>query len=349
MVSYRILGIMSGTSLDGIDMALCHFQQKEDKWSYTIEQAQCFEYPNDWKERIIHLPEASALELAQCDIDYGYYLGVLAKSFLQSAPHPPDYIASHGHTIFHQPTQNLTLQIGNGQALAIRAGLPVISNFREKDVLLGGQGAPLVPIGDQLLFSDYTYCLNIGGIANISFQEEKRIAYDICPANMVLNSLANRMGLPYDAGGALARKGQLNQPLLDQLSHLSYYHLPYPKSLGREWVENTVFPLLPALATEDLLHTFCEHIALQIGSCAPKKEASMLVTGGGAFNSYLMERITAHTPASVVIPDATLVAYKEALIFAFLGLRFLCKEPNCLSSVTGAPKDSIGGLLYQPN
>lgn len=349
MVNYRILGIMSGTSLDGIDMAICQFQQLNGKWNYTIELAQCFDYPQSWKERLLNLPQASALELAQCDIDYGYYLGDLAKHFIASAPKRPDYIASHGHTIFHQPENNLTLQIGSGQALAIRAAVPVISNFRNKDVLMGGQGAPLVPIGDQLLFDDYDYCLNIGGIANISFQEGKRIAYDICPANMVLNSLANRLQLDYDKDGSFARQGHLEQGLFDRLNNLSYYHQAYPKSLGREWVAETVFPLLQSSATENLLHTLCEHIAFQIGRCTSKEQARMLVTGGGAFNTYLMERIAAHTNATVLVPDSTLVSYKEALIFAFLGLRYLCNEANCLSSVTGAPKDSVGGVLYLSN
>lgn len=342
--------MMSGTSLDGVDLALCSFYLEASGWKYTLEAMACIPYPEHWQQRLREAANISGEALSQLNIDYGIYLGDLAKTFLEDKEQP-SHIASHGHTIFHQPLRGMTLQIGSGQALAIASGIPVIADFRSKDVLLGGQGAPLVPIGDRELFGSYSYCLNIGGIANVSFQQnEQRIAYDICPANMVLNALVNPLGMDYDAGGVLARSGKIHQPLVQRLNALPYYHQPFPKSMGREWVEDTVFPLLKELSIEDLLATFCEHMAIQIGrNCTHISGKEILVTGGGALNTYLIERIQQHTDLQVVIPAQEVIAYKEALVFAFLGLKYLRVEVNCLASVTGARQDSIGGVLFQPN
>ncbi|NQV03341.1 MAG: anhydro-N-acetylmuramic acid kinase, partial [Bacteroidia bacterium] len=264
-------------------------------------------------------------------------------------------------------------QIGKGAAIAAETGLPVVCDFRSTDVALGGQGAPLVPIGDQLLFTDYHYCLNLGGFANISFvQEGKRIAYDICPANMVLNTLANQAGQAFDDNGNMARSGKILPGLLESLNHLSYYHQPAPKSLGKEWVESTINPLLDPLiqhpATlslrgaeaarepkqerrgnkiQDLLHTFCEHIAIQAGNnTGINRVDKLLITGGGAMNSYLVERIRHYAAPQIILPDLQTIHFKEALIFAFLGLLRWRNEINILSSVTGAKRDSVGGAIY---
>ncbi len=352
MEEYRILGIMSGTSLDGVDMAVCYFKKQAATWTYVIEKAACFEYDVYWKDKLKTLPTATAEELALADTSYGSYIGELAQQFLKDVNEKPTHIASHGHTIFHQPQNKLTLQIGNGFAIAVTSNLPVINQFRNKDVHLGGQGAPLVPVGDALLFSDMNYCLNIGGIANISYTAAgKRIAYDICPANMVLNKLAEELGFEYDDAGTIAKSGVLDKELLEKLNSLDYYSQHPPKSLGREWVEQEVFSLLTKdIAVTDALHTFTEHIAQQIASSTTSNQPTkLLVTGGGAFNTYLIDKIRAHAKnVEVVLPSKEVIAYKEAVIFAFLGVLFLRNEVNCLSSVTGAIRDNVGGVLYTP-
>jgi anhydro-N-acetylmuramic acid kinase len=261
-------------------------------------------------------------------------------------------VASHGHTIFHNPLLHYTTQIGEGAAIAAGCGLPVVCDFRTGDVAAGGQGAPLVPLGDELLFGDYDYCLNLGGFANISMQSlNNRIAFDIVPANIILNHFANQRGKAYDPNGEIAASGQVQENLLQSLNDLAYYHIRPPKSLGREWVESEVLPLLSdtGLELEDAACTFCEHIAQQIAAClenGPQKK--MLVTGGGAFNTYLVQRITALTQVKLIVPDVKTVNYKEALVFAFLGLLRMQAKPNCLASVTGASHNVSGGAVYLP-
>jgi anhydro-N-acetylmuramic acid kinase len=299
---------------------------------------------------------ASGSELVVTDHLYGRYLGELVRDFIRDQDLHPDFVASHGHTIFHEPDQHLTLQIGHGAYLAAAAGLPVVCDFRTLDIALGGQGAPLVPIGDRLLFSGYDLCLNLGGIANISFETSQgRLAYDIGACNMLLNTLANQKGLEYDANGDLARQGSLSAELLAQLNQPPFFQAPYPKSLGKEWVDkNSLATLLAAdLPVEDKLHTACRHIAYQIGRAVrqagkPGSRQKMLITGGGALNQFLVELIRQEVgPAvDVVVPDSQLINFKEALIFAFLGVLRWHQAPNSLQSVTGAQYDNIGGAIY---
>lgn len=347
-----IAGLMSGTSLDGLDVAFCRFREKRGLWSYEVLAAQTVAYPASMKKKLTGLMKASAEDLAAIDAFFGKYSGEQVSRISAEIKIKPDLVASHGHTIFHQPGKGFTTQIGNGAFVAAAAGIPVVSDFRTMDVALGGQGAPLVPIGDKLLFGQYDYCLNLGGIANISFDRSgKRIAGDIGFANMVLNKLAAEKGKSYDKDGKLAAKGKIDSALLKKLDKLSFYKLKFPKSTGREWVEKEVFPLFDqsSLATEDKLATACEHIAQQIAAVLPdKKSTTLLATGGGALNHFLIERlrIACRKKASVVVPDHLIVSYKEALVFAFLGLKRVLGEVNVLSSVTGASRDSIGGALY---
>ena len=349
-----IIGLMSGTSLDGLDIAYCRFELENDLWHYQILQAKTISYSNSWRERLSRVDLANAEEFARTDSDAGYLFGKLTREFINKHKLEPDFIASHGQTIFHQPENRFTTQIGKGAAIAAVTALPVVCDFRSTDVAWGGQGAPLVPIGDKLLFPDYDYCLNLGGIANISYDEEGvRIAYDICPVNMVLNTLAQKMDLAFDHSGKLASEGTIHTQLLDQLNQLPYYHQQPPKSLGKEWVELNVHPLLeplirdPGSGIRDLLHTFCEHIAIQIKkNSGDERVKKLLITGGGALNEYLIERIRYHASPQVVIPDLQTIQFKEALIFAFLGLLRWRKEINCLASVTGAKQDAIGGAIY---
>jgi anhydro-N-acetylmuramic acid kinase len=295
--------------------------------------------------------KSDAMTYAKEHAAYGQYLGTLVRSFLKRNNAKADFISSHGHTVFHQPGNHFTAQAGDGAALSAACGLPVVCDFRTADVALGGQGAPLVPIGDQLLFSEYEYCLNLGGIANISFSRGgKRIAYDICPVNMVLNHLASEKGKGYDKGGKMAEKGYFNVILLSKLNSAPYYQRTYPKSLGREEIEKYFFKILKRekASTEDKLHTFIEHVAIEIAAATRNRKGKMLVTGGGAYNDYLISRIRAHSSLQVVIPSPKIIEFKEALIFAFLGVLRWRNEVNTLKSVTGARRDSSGGAIYMP-
>ena len=350
MEKYQVIGLMSGTSLDGLDIAYCEFSLYNHRWSYNIECAETKPYPDRWTRILSTLESGSALDFVTADIEYGHLMGKHTREFIAKNYLFPDFIASHGHTIFHQPEKRITSQIGRGSAIAAETGLPVICDFRSLDVALGGQGAPLVPIGDALLFDEFDFCLNLGGFANISCQiANERIAYDVCPANLVMNQLASEAGYEFDRGGKLAATGTINQPLLETLNGLPYYQMESPKSLGKEWVVQYLLPLLitSEQSPTDLLATFCEHIAIQVAAAsAMKKEAKMLVTGGGAFNDFLIQRIRHYAAPEIIIPDNHTINFKEALIFAFLGVLRWRNETNCLRSVTGASKDSSGGAIY---
>lgn len=342
------MGIMSGTSLDGVDLALCTFSFEGDKPSYSIQKAQTVPYSTEWKTRLRAIEKGSAEELAKLHADYGRFLGELSKDFLKGVE--ADLISSHGHTIFHQPENGFTLQVGSGAGIAAVSGFPVVCDFRSTDVALGGHGAPLVPVGDKLLFSEYSYCLNLGGIANISFDSGlDRVAYDICPVNLVLNQLASEKGLEYDKGGAIASSGMLLPKLLEALNNLAYYSKPSPKSIGKEWVDLEVIPLLKQYQNESLndrIHTVCHHIAYQIAR-AVVSQGDLLVTGGGAYNDFLISLLKDKVKAKIVVPDNRTIEFKEALIFAFLGALRWREEINTLGTVTGAAKDSCGGCIYK--
>ena len=348
----KIIGLMSGTSLDGLDIALCDFSSSPSgAISYTLLAAETYPYPEQWVSRLSSLEHASAFQYALADVELGHYLGRQVLRFLQTHPAEVDLVASHGHTIFHQPSLGLTTQIGDGNAIAAETGLPVAFNFRQLDVALGGQGAPLVPIGDQLLFSHFDACLNLGGFSNISFsQGASRLAFDISPCNMALNVLARRLDLPFDRDGLLARGGNLLPELLSQMNQLGHYSRPAPKSLGKEWFVSQFLPLLSSGQTVDLLRTVVEHIAFQIAQVLNSNHiSSLLVTGGGANNAFLLERISVLAPhCQIQRPQPEVVDYKEAIIFALLGYLRLLGRPNCLSSVTGARFDSCSGLLVHP-
>ena len=287
------IGLMSGSSLDGLDIALVRFKEENDKYRFQVLQAETLPYSSHWKKLLSEAFHKQPEDLVQLDKDYGKYLGEQVLAFAKKHNATPDFVASHGHTIFHRPEEHYTLQIGDGQELAKACGFTVINDFRSEDVSKGGQGAPLVPIGDKLLFSDYEICLNIGGIANVSYDEGgKRIACDLCIANQALNYLAQMNGLPYDRDGELARSGEVDITLLKQLNRHPFYGQLPPKSLGREFFETFQKDLLQGLSVPDLLTTFVEHIALQIAlgvSHLPK--GKILVTGGGARNKFLMERL----------------------------------------------------------
>ena len=357
MSSYNVLGLMSGTSLDGLDMALCHIWQENGHWNYSIKHTKDVSYTDKMRERLKNAIYLSEKDHTQLHRDYGIWLGEQAKTFIKEIDGDVDFIASHGHTSHHRPHDGITFQLGDGQLLANTSGKKVVCDFRAKDVSLKGQGAPLVPIGDKLLFHEYDFCLNLGGISNISFDKNgERIAYDIGLANMPLNYITHKMGLGYDENGKLARSGKLDEILLKKLNTLEYYRLSYPKSTGYEWFTEKVVPLIEASESPeaDLLHTFihhnCEQIAVQVDKYTNPSKSKLLVTGGGALNLFFMDTLQEKlgSKVEVIIPNTTLVSYKEALVFAFMGMLRLKGMTNVLSSVTGAREDSCSGEVYFP-
>ncbi|MBI3137473.1 MAG: anhydro-N-acetylmuramic acid kinase [Sphingobacteriales bacterium] len=355
---YSAIGLMSGSSLDGLDIAFVEFQEQGGHWSYEILEAECSPYSKEWQERLKTATGLSAKDYLLLHAEYGHYTGRRVNAFIEQ--HGLQYkvavIASHGHTAFHLPAQGMTAQLGEGAAIAAETQLPVVSDFRALDIALGGQGAPIVPVGEKMLLGEYDYFLNIGGIANISLNADHYIAFDVCPANRVLNMLAADAGREMDEGGQLAASGKIEDALLGKLNGADYYRKPWPKSLANEFGTEIIYPLIreAGLSPADALCTYTEHIAEQVSQAvtalpSPKKNARLLVTGGGAFNRYLLQRLDSHLSQkgiSTVLPDSRLVNYKEALIMAFLGVLRWRQEYNTLSSVTGAARQGIGGALW---
>ena len=351
---YTMIGLMSGTSGDGLDIAYCSYSL-QDQWSYDILDAITIPFPEDLGQKLRNCHKLSALDLMLLDVDFGKWMGEKVKEYCGEKQITPMAVCSHGHTVFHQPTKGLSLQIGNGWALHQGCELRVINDFRMKDVQLGGQGAPLVPIGDRLLFPKINFCINLGGIANISMEsDDKRVAFDTCPFNLLLNEQANAMGADYDKNGAWAREGQLDPTLFKALNALPYYSKSDAKSLGREDLEKEYNPLIRSsgLSERDILHTLIEHYAFQLANVIKQHSRlempSVLITGGGAYNAYFIERLGVQLEGKWVNKKATskLVEFKEALVFGFLGVLRLRNENNCLATVTGAARDSSGGVIY---
>lgn len=347
---YNVIGVMSGTSLDGIDLVYVRFKY-DTSWDFTIIHGETVGYESHWYNTLKNLVTYAKDALHTIDMEYTKYLAEVISDFINKHQISNiDAVCSHGHTALHQPHHKLTYQIGNQHLLAEILNTTVVCDFRVQDVELGGQGAPLVPIGDQLLFPEYDFCLNLGGFANTSTTiNNSRIAFDICPVNIVLNHYVKSLGMDYDDSGQIAKSGHNHQELLDALNALEFYKQDYPKSLGLEWVKTDVLPLIGGydLQTKDILRTFVEHIAIQIANVFNQKvEASVLVTGGGSYNTFLIDRIKTHTSHQIILPSETIIEFKEALIFGFLGVLKLREETNCLMSVTGASKDHSSGRIY---
>lgn len=356
---YRAIGIMSGSSMDGLDIAFAEFTETGGKWSFEIIAASCVEYEMEWLQQLNAAANMSAKDYLFLNTAYGHYIGNKINNFIElnDLQHRVNLIASHGHTVFHFPNKKMTAQLGDGAAIAAAVKLPVVNDLRSIDIAFGGQGAPIVPIGDKLLFGTYTYLLNLGGIANMSVNKEGNyIAFDICAANKILNFLALKLGLPYDAEGALAAKGKINDVLLQQLNALDYYKISGPKALDNSYGINMVLPIIEKanLITEDALATYTEHIILQIKAAILNNNSSainpqLLVTGGGAFNTFLVQKLKEGLlplQILVVVPDSTVVKFKEALIMALIGILRWREETNVLATVTGASQNSIGGALW---
>ncbi len=365
---HTAIGLMSGTSLDGTDIAYCLFEKNNSKWNFRIIKAQTIPYPPVWLIKLRQAPEMNGQELIKTHVDYGHYLGKTTNSFINEyCPNKPDLIASHGHTVFHQPDNRFTFQIGDGSAIAAQTKCKVVCDFRSLNIACGGQGAPLVPIGDELLFAEYDFCLNLGGFANISCkQNNKRIAFDICPVNFVINRLVKnrhheahrilyndkvKKEINFDPDGKIAEKGEKSIKLIDELNNIDYYLQKPPKSLGAEWVKENVNPIIEKykdLPLQDILRSFYEHIAIQINrATAINKSKTLLVTGGGAYNKFLVNLLKNNQSVNVCLPPKKIIEYKEALIFAFLGVLRINNIPNVIRSASGGKKDNIGGSIYK--
>lgn len=341
---------MSGTSLDGLDIALCRFKKANKGYKFKILAAQTIPYSAALKNKLKKAYFSKAVDFVKLNQEFGSYLGESVNKFLNANKFKADAISSHGHTIFHQPKLGYTTQIGCGASIAAATKTTTVCDLRSLDVALKGQGAPLVPIGDKLLFSlKYDSCLNLGGIANISFDKKgERIAFDICICNMILNFLAEKKGKAFDTNGKFAASGKVNKDLLKKLNALPYYKIKGSRTLGFEDFEKQLLPFLRTkTTTNDLLATFTEHIAQQIAYIINVNNLqTVLVTGGGTFNSHLIALIKQKTKCKVVIPTKTIVNFKEAIIFAFLGYLRLHHKTNTLKTVTGANANSIGGAVY---
>jgi anhydro-N-acetylmuramic acid kinase len=346
--TWHSIGLMSGTSLDGVDIAYVHFS-KNNTLKYKLLATETIPYNSEWYSKLKNAFQASGNTLTELNIAYGFYLGSLVKSFItRNNLSKVDFISSHGHTIFHNPAEKYTLQIGHGAAITQTTGITCISDFRTQDVIMGGEGAPLVPIGDQLLFAEYDYCLNLGGFSNVSFDKNrKRTAFDICPVNILLNHYVQKLGKQYDSNGLIAQRGKLNQKLLDRLNNLDIYQ--QKKSMGYESLEKYYFPVIDKTTLEipDILHTLVAHITSQIAKVL-KPNTTTLITGGGAYNTFLIKQLQSKTKSQIILPENTIIDYKEALIFSLLGLLRLHNQPNILSSVTGATHNHSSGVIFQP-
>jgi anhydro-N-acetylmuramic acid kinase len=357
---YKVIGLMSGSSLDGLDIAYTELHENGGSWSYEILSAACYPYDNNWAEKLRSATTLNALDYQLLHAEYGHYLGQQVNRFIDenNIHYKVALITSHGHTTFHLPAQKMTAQLGDGAAIAAETSLPVVSDLRALDVALEGQGAPIVPIGEKLLFPAYSRFLNLGGIANISFNSiNKHVAFDVCPANRVLNLLAGSVNKDYDNNGEMASTGNVHEGLLQKLNEQEYYAQAGPKSLANCFGTDIILPLINSfnLSHTDALRTYVEHIVQQVKRAIEmnnQQQASnhkLLVTGGGAFNAFLMNRLATElqtTGVEVVTPDEITIKYKEALVMALIGVLRWRQEYNVLSSVTGASRDSIGGAVW---
>ena len=348
---YNVIGVMSGTSLDGVDLAHIQFEIKNNKWTFEILECETISYDSNWISTLKTAVDFSKDQLLELNKNYTQLLASIINDFIKKhAIENLDAVCSHGHTILHQPQNGFTLQIGNLPEIAKLTKQKVVCDFRVQDVQLGGQGAPLVPIGDQILFSEYDYCMNLGGFSNVSFEENNtRIAFDISAVNTVLNYYANKLDLDYDDKGQISRSGSCIIDVLNELNSLDFYQKKHPKSLGFEFVKESILPIMESYPTaiDNKLNTYTEHIAIQLALALPKKKGSMLITGGGAYNDFLIERIQFNLPQiEIIIPSKRILEFKEALIFALLGVLKMRGEINALQSVTGAKYDHSTGVIY---
>ncbi len=350
--TYRVLGLMSGTSVDGLDIAYVEFTYAK-RWGFQLLASETVGYSRKWEGRLSSAHKLSSENLAELHSQYGRYLGEQCMEFMdRHSIRSVDLVASHGHTIFHQPSRGFTFQLGDGTALHATTGIPVVFDFRSLDVQLGGEGAPLVPVGDRLLFASADVCLNLGGIANLSMEiSGERRAFDLCFCNMALNFLAKEAGKSYDRHGKKASKGSVDGDLLEALGDVYATIRKKRKSIGRELFEKSVRPLLTnrKIRLADRLRTVCESVAQEVEDALPpaSRNLQILTTGGGALNRFLIEVIRGRLQGKgvVALPAREIVDFKEAIVFALLGVLRVRNEINVLRSVTRACRDSCSGIV----
>lgn len=355
MKTYSVIGIMSGSSMDGIDLAHCKISNNDGQYTFSLEECETIPYDEVWRLRLSQLRKADSLSYCKTDVFYGHHIGHLVNKFIAKHNLKVDLVASHGHTVFHYPDEMITRQVGDGASLSAICKLPVVTDFRSMDVAKKGQGAPLVAIGDHYFFNEYDFCLNLGGFANISGKiGEFRVSFDICPANILLNRVARDLHQEYDKDGAIAAQGNIHYKLLENLNNIDYYGMPFPKSLNRDWINDELWQIVKEgdkLSPEDKMKTFVDHIGIQIGksidylSSKVPAGKKVLVTGGGAFNNVLMDHIRTHSEAEFIVPDEKLVKFKEALIFALMGVLRVENKENINKTFTGAKSNSVSGAL----
>jgi anhydro-N-acetylmuramic acid kinase len=360
-MQYKVIGLMSGSSLDGLDIAFVEFEETAGKWQFELLETACIPYPPEWRKKLTDPATLSARDYLLLHTDYGHYLGRCVNDFMEEKglAYRVQLIASHGHTAFHIPDRKMTAQLGDGAAIAAVTGIRTITDLRNVDMALGGQGAPIVPIGEKFLFPEYDFFLNIGGIANLSVNQETFIGFDVCPANRILDLLAAESGKGYDENGNGAASGSLNEDVFRQLNAFPYYQLPFPKSLSNDFGLKEIFPLLSnaGLSSADALHTYSRHIVFQISKSLLKLKESMpalgkmrlLITGGGAHNRFIVDKLReAVMPGGIecLVPEGKLTDYKEAVIMALMGALRWREDINVMCSVTGASKDSINGAVW---
>ncbi len=346
-----IAGVMSGSSLDGIDIAVVRYG-KGQEWRLldTYHEA----YPTEWEEKLMQFSELSSMAYIKMKTQYSILLATMIDGFVKKSQYPVDYISIHGHTMVHLPHDGITEQIGNGGIVSAITGIPTIADFRIGDIALGGVGTPLIPIAEKILFAGYDYYLNLGGIANITrFSEHGIVAYDVCPCNQVLNYFSRKVGMEYDDKGQMAREGSFLQKVNHYLESVEYFEKPPPKSLDNNWIKTSFISQMDDFDVSDVLHTYtiwmAQCIANQVGVDEGEQRA-MFVTGGGVHNTFFIERLEKELEfknCKLVIPSHEIIDFKEAILMTLMGKNYLDDTPNILSRVTGASRDSIGGALYK--
>lgn len=361
--TYHVIGIMSGSSLDGIDLAYCRFTTGTDlQFDWELILGETMPLPENWQARLAHLPTQNAVTFAKTHVYFGHFLAKTVNQFVEQHQITQlDFISSHGHTIFHNPDKRYTTQIGCGSAIAALTGYPVINDFRMQDIAINGEGTPIAPAADRYLYSDYDFCLNIGGIANITSQiQEDPIAFDISPANQLLNYLSGQLGFAFDNDGQIAASGNLLPELLQLLQGYPYYKSPPPKSISNEWIVSELLPILASFeaSIEDKLHTVTQFIAIEVSNSlirltqdSSHAEYRLMLSGGGSKNKYLIESIksclSGQLNIELIVPSTETIDFKEAILMGLMGVLRVLNVPNCFSTVTGARFDTIGGAIHQ--
>ena len=340
---------MSGSSLDGVDLAIIDFYKKKNKWKFKLLEFNTISYDYNLKNELSVAHNLNLNQIKKLDSKYTFVLASLINNFLEKLKINIDFVSSHGHTILHQPEKGVTIQIGNNIDLSNLISKKLICDFRSQDVLFGGQGAPLVPVGDYHLFSEFDYTLNLGGFANITnLTNQFPRAHDVCAVNTVLNKLSNELNLDYDSEGRIAMNGNLIKDLKNELDNILFYKDKPPKSLGVEWLNRVVYPILnkyKSFKIEDILYTYSIHISEVLSRELPEGK-KILLSGGGSFNNFLIDNIVQKSKSIITIPNKEIINFKEAIIFAFIGVLKIRNEINCFKSVTGACKDHCSGIIY---